>query len=75
MPQELFPSSYSCDCGYQSDFCENTVTEMKHASMRRPQRLGSNDGAHVVVFKGGYMTAIWCPKVGRDIPASSQDTA
>ncbi len=70
MPEEIYPSSYRCDCGYQSDFCENTVTEMKQASSRRPQRLGSDDGKHVVVFNGGEMTAVWCPNVGMDIPAN-----
>jgi Cft2 family RNA processing exonuclease len=70
MPKEIYPSSYLCDCGYQSDFCENTVTEMKQASMRRQQRLGSDDGKHVVVFNGGEMTAVWCPKLCKDIPAN-----
>ncbi|MFZ2631117.1 MAG: hypothetical protein WA081_22780 [Desulfosalsimonadaceae bacterium] len=70
MPEEIFPSSYRCDCGYQSDFCENTIKEMKQASIRSPQRLGSDDGKHVVVFNGGAMTAIWCPDVGKDIPAN-----
>ena len=72
MPKEIFPSSYRCDCGYQSDFCENTITEMKRVSIRRPQRLGSDDGEHIVVFNGGEgeMTAMWCPKFGKDIPAN-----
>jgi hypothetical protein len=25
MPKEIFPSSFECDCGHQSDFFENTV--------------------------------------------------
>jgi hypothetical protein len=77
MPEEIYPSSYLCDCGYQCDFCENTITEMKQTSSRRPQRLRSDDGKHVVVFKGGEMTAMWCPNVGKDIPANkpSQRTA
>lgn len=71
MPKEIYPSSYLCDCGYQSDFFENMVKEMKQESFRRPQRLGSDDGKHVVVFKGGEMAAMWCPDVGRDIAANA----
>ncbi|TFG42942.1 MAG: hypothetical protein E4H48_03425 [Syntrophobacterales bacterium] len=70
MPTEIFPSSYRCDCGYQSDHFENTIRELKRLSMRRPQRLGADDGEHSVVFRGGEMTAMRCPKVGKDIPAN-----
>ncbi len=28
MPKEIFPSSFECDCGYQSHFFENTTKEM-----------------------------------------------
>ena len=70
MPKEIFPSSYRCDCGYQSDHFENTIRELKQMSIRSQQRLGSDDGEHVVVFSGGEMTAMWCPKVGKDIPAN-----
>ncbi len=28
MPRELFPSSFVCDCGHQSDFSEGTVNEV-----------------------------------------------
>ena len=26
MPKEIFPSSFECDCGHESDFSERTVT-------------------------------------------------
>jgi len=71
MPRELFPSSYRCDCGYQSDHFESTVAELKRASLRTPQRLGSDDGGHIVVFNRGEMTAMWCPSVGKDIPINT----
>jgi hypothetical protein len=29
MPNEIEPSSYQCDCGYMTHFCENTVREVK----------------------------------------------
>jgi hypothetical protein len=70
MPREIYPSSYVCDCGYQSDHFENTIIELKRLSRRRQERLGSDDGAHTVVFDGGEMTAMWCPKVGKGIPAN-----
>ena len=73
MPKEIYPSSYLCDCGYQSDFFENTVKEMKQASLKMTQRIGSDDGKHLIVFKGGEMTAIWCPKVGKEIPSNKKD--
>ncbi len=30
--KEIFPSSYECDCGHQSLFCENTIREAKAMS-------------------------------------------
>jgi hypothetical protein len=72
MPREIYPSSYVGDCGYQSDHFENTITELKRFSMRRPQRLGSEDGAHTIAFDGGKMVAVWCPKVGKEIAANQE---
>ncbi len=62
MPEELFPSSYRCDCGHESHFSEGTVREAKKLSRRREIRLG--DAApeeHVIVFYGGEMVEIHCP--------------
>ncbi len=63
MPRELFPSSFVCDCGHQSDFFEGTVNEMKHMSRSKEVRLG--DGCapeeHIIVFRGGTMIDIRCP--------------
>ncbi len=64
MPKEIFPSSYVCDCGYVSHHFENTIKEMKRLSLKRMQRLGSDDGAHVIIFDGGEMTAMSCPQLG-----------
>jgi hypothetical protein len=61
MPKEIFPSSFLCDCGYQCDFFENTVREIKRLSMKRRQRLGAGDDRHTVVFEGGKMVDIICP--------------
>jgi hypothetical protein len=72
MPREIYPSSYLCDCGYQSDHFENTITELKRLSMRRPQRLGADDGAHTIVFNDGKMVAMWCPKVKKEITTSKE---
>ncbi len=69
MPEEIHPSSYRCDCGFQSDHFEGTIRELKQLSRRGPQRLGADDSKQVIVFSGGRMTARWCPQVGRDLPA------
>ena len=70
MPEEICPFSYRCDCGYQSDHFENTISELKRMSVKRPQRLGSADGEHTIIFSGGKMAAMWCPKAGKEIPAN-----
>ena len=35
MPKEIFPSSFECDCGHQSDFSERTVRDMKAMSQKK----------------------------------------
>jgi hypothetical protein len=77
MPKEIFPSSYVCDCGYESDHFENTIRDLKRLSLTQRRCLGADDGAHRIVFDGGEMAAMWCPKVGKEIPArnASQCTA
>jgi hypothetical protein len=64
MPKEIFPSSFECDCGHQSDFCEGTVNEMKRMSRSKEVRLGDGFGPeeHFIVFRGGKMVDIRCPK-------------
>ena len=73
MPKELFPSSYLCDCGHQSDFCENTIREAKAMSQKRMIRLGdSAPDEHVIVFYKGEMVGIICPEQRPD-PHTSAD--
>jgi hypothetical protein len=68
MPKEIFFSSYLCDCGHQIDFSENTVDEIKQKSKRKRQWLieTRNDpgNEHVVIFSGGKMIDILCPREG-----------
>ena len=45
MPKEIFPSSFECDCGHQSDFFENTVREMKAMSQKKKVYLADIEGA------------------------------
>jgi len=69
MPREIFPSSYLCDCGHQSDFFENTIREAKAMSHKRVIRLGdSAPNEHTIVFHKGEMVDIICPhqKAGTD---------
>ena len=62
MPEEIFPSSYRCDCGHESNFFENTVREMKKMSRRKEVRLADSEpDEHVIVFYRGEMTEIICP--------------
>jgi hypothetical protein len=66
MAVELFPSSYRCDCGHHSDFCENTVRELSEMSKRKKQVLAdSSEPAHCIEFSRGKPVAVICPKLGR----------
>src|SRR5215831_2635587 len=63
MPKEIFPSSYLCDCGHQSDFFENTIREAK--AMSQTKRVYLADSApeeHTIVFYRGKLVEIQCPK-------------
>ena len=63
MPKDIFPSSFECNCGHQSDFCENTVREMKAMSQRKKVYLAdSAPEEHTIVFYRGKLVEIQCPK-------------
>src|SRR5260370_25525158 len=63
MPKEIFPSSFECDCGHQSDFFENTVREIKAMSQKKKVYLAdSAPEEHTIVFYRGKMVQIQCPK-------------
>ena len=66
MPKEIEPSSYQCHCGYVAHFFENTVKGVKERSFGKRQCLSGGTGIekHIVVFEGGKMTAMLCPKQG-----------
>jgi hypothetical protein len=71
MPKEIFPSSYVCDCGHQSDFFENTIREIKAMSLKKKVRLGdSAPQEHIIVFYQGEMIDIICPNRLPDDKAS-----
>ena len=62
----LYPSSYRCDCGHESNFFENTVKEMKAMSKKKRAHLadgGKNE--HEIVFYKGEAIEILCPKLGK----------
>jgi hypothetical protein len=66
MAIEIFPSSYRCDCGHESDFFENTVREMEKMSKKKRVRLGdSAEDEHTIVFYKGEAVEILCPKLGK----------
>jgi hypothetical protein len=63
MPKEIFPSSFECDCGHQSDFFENTIRDMKAMSQKKKVYLAdSAPEEHTIVFYKGKMVEIQCPK-------------
>src|SRR6266568_9002529 len=63
MPKEIFPSSFVCDCGHQSDFFENTIREMKAMSQKKKVYLAdSAPEEHTIVFYRGKLVEIQCPK-------------
>jgi hypothetical protein len=67
MAQELFPSSYLCVCGHQSDFFERTIREAKRKSYKKTiYLLDSAPDEHTIVFAQGEMIAIICPKQKTD---------
>jgi hypothetical protein len=68
MAEHLSPSSFRCDCGHQSDFFENTISEMKALSRKRkkPQQLlDSCAREHAIEFVNGKAVAVICPELGR----------
>src|SRR5262245_40101902 len=70
MPQELFPSSYLCDCGHRSDFFENTIREAKRESQKKIVYLvDSEPEEHTIVFARGELIDILCPKQHPNAPA------
>ena len=69
MPKEIYPSSYECDCGHESDFSENTIREAKAKSHRKKIFLGdSATDEHIIVFHKGKMIDILCPNRESDAP-------
>ena len=75
MPKELFPSSYLCDCGHQSDFFENTIREAKRMSQKKKVRLGDSElDEHTIVFYRGKMVDIVCPNQNRTAEYSGEPT-
>ena len=69
MPREIYPSSYVCDCGEESDHFENTIRELKQMSRKKRQRLVADDGEHEIIFQDGEFVAMWCPKEQKEILA------
>lgn len=75
MPKEIYPSSYVCDCGAESDHFENTIREMKQMSHRKRQELVADDGEHEIIFADGEFVAMWCPKEQKELPANKRSEA
>ncbi|MEA3392575.1 MAG: hypothetical protein U9Q91_06310 [Candidatus Marinimicrobia bacterium] len=66
MAKQLYPSSFLCNCGHESDFFENTVTAMEKMSKKKETRIGdSEDNEHTIIFNKGAAVEILCPKLGR----------
>lgn len=73
MAIELYPSSFRCDCGHESDFFENTVRDMEKASKKKRVTLGDGeDNEHTIVFFKGEAIEIICPKLGSCAITDSQ---
>ena len=81
MPKPIDISSFECDCGHQSHFSEGAIWSMREMSRRRGGRevgLGSSERPeHGIIFSGGTVVAIDCPKLGRlpmgDSPARPEE--
>jgi len=70
MAKEIYPSSYVCDCGQESNHFENTIRELKEMSRKRRQCLIADDGEHEIIFDGGEMVAMYCPKAEKELKAN-----
>jgi len=67
MARLIFPSSFKCDCGHQSDFSERTVRELGEISLRqrKAQVLSDSDtNEHEIVFRNGRPESVICPQLG-----------
>jgi len=65
MAKLIYPSRYICDCGHVSDFCENTVNEMREMSKRKRVLLSDSEtNEHTVAFEKGSAVEILCPNIG-----------
>ena len=66
MAKEIDSFSYKCECGHVAHFLEDTVREVKERSHAKRQWLSDGTGIekHIVVFEGGRMTTMLCPKQG-----------
>jgi len=63
MPKEIFPSSFQCDCGHQSDFAERIVRDLRAMSQQKKVYLAdSAPEEHTIVFYRGKLVEIQCPK-------------
>jgi hypothetical protein len=68
MARELIPSSFECDCGHQSHFCEGTIRGMEKESRNRRKAIRIRDSdanEHAIEFKDGDAVAVICPKLGK----------
>jgi hypothetical protein len=69
MPKEIFPSSFECDCGHQSDFFENTVRDMKAMSQKKKVYLAdSAPEEHTIVFYRGQDGRDTMPETSAEPP-------
>ena len=63
-------------CGHQSHFFENTVRELRAMSKnKRVSLVDSEPDEHVIVFEGGRLVGIICPKTKDSGSVGTRDTA
>ena len=77
MARLIFPSSFKCDCGHQSDFSERTVRELGEISLRqrKAQVLSDSDtNEHEIVFRNGRPESVICPQLG-ECTITDEDTS
>lgn len=68
MAKRIIPSSFECDCGHQSHFCERPIWEMEADSRKRRRPIYIRDSErdpHSIEFSGGKAVAVICPRLGR----------
>jgi hypothetical protein len=61
MIREVAVGTCRCSCGFEMNFFENTILDLKQMSKKKRQVLQADDRKDELVFSNGNATEIRCP--------------